>query len=103
MSLQRRKSLVNTLQNLLKQQIDFARQGQISTVQELSTKTSFVAEQIAIEKILEMDEFKIYKKQLQKAYEDLSMALKVQKNDVAEKVSQIKKGKKTVRAYKKNI
>lgn len=103
MSLERQKSLINTLQNLLKQQIDFARQGQISTVQNLSNKSNSIAEQIAIEKILEMEEFKKYKKQLQKSYEDLSMALKVQKDDTAEKINRIKKGKKTVKAYRKNI
>lgn len=103
MSLERQKSLVNTLQNLLKKQIDFARQGRISTVQNLSIKTNSIAEQIAREKILDSDDFKNHKKQLQKAYEDLSMALKVQKDDIAVKVSQIKKGKKTIKAYRKNI
>jgi hypothetical protein len=31
------------------------------------------------------------------------MALNAQKNDIGEKVSRIKKGKKTVKAYKNNV
>ncbi len=103
MSTEKQKSLVNALQNLLKKQLHSARHGNISTVEVLSAQSDAIVQQINREKILDLNEFKTHKKQLQKAYEDLSMALKVQKDDIAEKVSRIKKGKKTVKAYRKNI
>jgi hypothetical protein len=103
MSTENQKSLVNTLQNLLKKQLHYARHGDISTIEALSAQSDAVVQQINREKILELNEFRTHKKQLQKAYEDLSIALKIQKDDIAEKVSRIKKGKKTIKAYKKNI
>ena len=103
MSTEKQKSLVNTLQSLLKKKLHCARHGDISTVETLSAQSDAIVQQINREKILDLDEFKTHKKQLQKAYEDLSMALKIQKDDIAEKVSRIKKGKKTIKAYKKNV
>jgi hypothetical protein len=95
--------LLDDLQGLLERQTKLAQQGKIGDVQLLSKQACPVVERIAETGILELPKFKNRREQLQKLYEDLCLTITAQEADITEKLRQIGKAKKTVRAYRSNI
>jgi len=95
--------LLNDLQILLEKQIGLARQGDISSVEVLSKQASSLVGKIAQTGVLELAEFKNRREQLQKLYDSLCLALAAQKTETAEKLSRVRKGKKTIETYRSNI
>ncbi|MFB0524942.1 MAG: hypothetical protein ACETVZ_05335 [Phycisphaerae bacterium] len=99
----RQLHLLDELQSLLEKQIELARQGSIIDMERLSSQASSLVEKITQAGILELSEFKNRREHLQKLYEDLCLALTAQKADIAEKLSQVRKVKKTIGTYRTNI
>lgn len=97
------KHFLDELQKLLEQQIGFARQGNVTEIEALSKQTSFFAGKIARSGILESPEFKSRRKQLQKLYQDLYLALTAQQAENAKELSQVRRGKKTINTYRYNL
>lgn len=95
--------LLDDLQILLEKQIETAQAGDINNVEVLSKYAHPLVQKIAQTGILELPEFKNRREQLQKLYDSLCLAVTAQKTDVCEKLSRIRKGKKTLRAYRTNI
>lgn len=91
------------LQNLLKKQIELARQGNIGEIEVLSKQASSLVGKIALSGVLESSEFKSQHEQLRKLYQDLRLALTAQKAETAKEINRVRKGKKTVEAYRNNI
>ena len=91
--------LLNKLQNLLEQQIRFARQGNVNEIEALSTQANSLVGKIARSGILESSEFKNQREQLRKLYQDLYLALTAQQAENTKELSQVRKGKKTIVAY----
>jgi hypothetical protein len=103
MSIDEQICLLSDLQSLLERQIELARQGNISDVEVLSKQANSVVEGIVQTGILGLAEFKNRREQLQKLYRDLCLALTAQRADSSEKLSRVRKGKKTIETYRKNI
>jgi len=98
----RQLHLLDELQGLLEKQIKLARQGSIIDMERLSSQASSLVEKITQAGILELAEFKNRREHLQKLYEVLCLALTAQKADITEKLSQVRKGRKTIKAYRSN-
>lgn len=95
--------LLDELQNLLEQQIGFARQGNVNEIEALSKQASSLVGKIAGSGILESSEFKNQREQLRKSYQDLCLTLTTQQAENAKELSQVRKGKKTIATYGGNI
>jgi len=96
-------NLFDELQGLLEKQIKLARQGDIGSVERLTIEVSCVVDMIARAGILELDQWKDRREQLQELYEELCLAITAQQADIAEKLSRIRKGRKTIETYHSNI
>ena len=97
------KQLLNELQSLLEKQIELARQGNINGIEVLSKQASSLVREIARPGVLESSEFKSQREQLQKLYYDLCLVLTAQQAETTEELSRVRKGKKTIAAYRSNI
>lgn len=96
-------SALDDLQSLLEKQIELAQQGNVSEAEVLGKQAGSLVEKITQLGILESAEFKNRREQLQKLYGRLCLAVTAQRADVAEKLSRVRKGKKTVETYRNNI
>ena len=96
-------SKLNDLKEVLQKQVKLAQQGNISEVEILSEQAGCLVQEIIQAGMLKRPEFKNRLEQLRKLYEDLSLAITAQKADVFEKLSQVRKGKKTIKTYHKSI
>ena len=92
--------LLDELQNLLEQQIGYARHSNVNEIEALSKKANSLVGKIARSGILKTSEFKNQRDQLRKSYQDLCLALTTQQAENAKELSQVRKGKKTVMAYR---
>lgn len=99
----RSSSKLDELQNLLEKQISFAKQGNLNKVELLNEQAESLAGQISQSGIFEPAEFKTRHKHIRKLYQDLYLALKTQQTEAAEELKRVRKGKKTIAAYRGNI
>ncbi len=95
--------LLDELQSLLEKQIELARQSNINEIEVLSKQASSLVGKIARSGVLESSEFNNRREQLRKLYDSLCLAITAQRADVGEKLSRVRKGKKTIEAYRSNI
>ena len=98
--------LLDELQTLLVKQLELARQDNIGEVEALSKQASSLVEKItqtgipgSPETVLTAEQ----KQQLGKLYENLCLAISAQKTGLCADLKQIRKGKKTIKAYRSHI
>ena len=98
--------LLDELQTLLEKQVELARQGNIREVEVLSKQAGSLVEKIiqtgthdCPEAVLKAEQ----REQLGKLYEDLCLAISAQKAGVCTELKQVRKGKKTIQAYRSHI
>ncbi len=103
MSDDKSRLLLEKLQKILEKQIELARQGKISDVQALTNGAASLSQKITEKGLLKLPEFENHRLKLQEMYQALCLALSAQKADIAEQLTQIRKGKKTIGAYRTNI
>lgn len=103
MSTDKRTHLLDGLQSLLEKQIELAQQGNISGVEVLSKQANSLVGKIAQTGILELREFKKRRERLQKLYDSLLLAITAHRAEAAGELNRVRKGKKTVEAYRSNI
>ena len=105
MSTDKEIKLLDDLQSLLEKQIELAQQGNAagSQLETLNEQTDSLIGQIVQTGTLESTEFKKRQKQLQELYKELCLALAAAKADTAEKITQLRKGRKTIGTYRNNI
>jgi len=96
-------NLLDELQSLLEKQMELARKGNINEIEALSKQASSLVGKITRSGILESAEFRSRREQLRKLYQNLCLALAAQKAETAEKLSQVRRGKKTIEVYRKNV
>jgi hypothetical protein len=101
-NLDEQRQLLRSLQHLLQKQIEMAHQGDIGGVSMVSKQAGDVAKKIAQRIILEKVTFKNQREQLRRLYADLCLILATEKADVAGRLNHIRKGKKTIKAYRSN-
>ena len=98
--------LLDELQTLLEKQIELARQGNITEVEVLSEQAGSLVEEITQTGILYPADPVFNgqrQEQLRKLYEELCLTITAQKADVSDKLSQVRKGKKTIQTYRSHI
>jgi hypothetical protein len=105
MSTDKNISMLDELQGLLEGQLELARQGNSAgeQIEVLSGRADCLVKKITQAGILERQDLESQKKKLKKSYEDLHLALTAQKVDISEKLSQVRRGRKIVETYRKNI
>jgi len=89
--------------SLLERQIDLARLGNISEVEVLVRHTSTLVETLAKTGLFESAEYKLRHAEFQALYDRLSLILNAQRSETIERIRQIRKGRKTVGAYRMNL
>jgi len=95
--------LLNELQSLLEKQIELARKGKINEIEVLSKQAGSLVGEIARSVVFESAEFRSRREQLRKLYQNLCLALAAQQAETAEKLSQVRRGKKTIEVYRNNV
>jgi ribosomal protein S20 len=96
-------SKFNDLQNLLKKQTELVKRGNISGIESLARQANSLIDQIARAGLLEPAEFAEHREKLKRLYDDLYMAVAAQQADVSEKISRVRKGRKTIQAYRNTV
>ena len=97
--------LLDKLRGLLEKQVELAHQGD-STGEEFNSLTARVASivgKLTRSGILESTEYKSQREQLRKLYQDLCVTLTAQQAKTTEELSHVRKGRKTIEAYRNNI
>ena len=102
-NLDEQRRLLSELQHLLEKQIELAHQGDIAGVERIVEQANILVEEVSQMGTLEWVQFRSQRTRLQKLYEASSLALTAQKADIAEKLSHVRKGKKTIEAYHSSI
>ena len=97
-------SMIDELQGLLEMQLKLAHQGNSAgkQIEVLGRRADRLVEKIAQAGILERPEYKNQKDKLKKSYENLHLAITAQKADTAEKLVQVRRGRKIVETYHGN-
>ena len=91
------------LQNMLTKQITLARQGNVNEIEALSKQTSSLVGKIAKLGILESPECKSQRESLRKLYQELYLALTAQQAENKKELSRIRKSKKVMKTYYRNV
>ena len=104
MSTDKQISMIDELQGLLEMQLKLAHQGNSAgkQIEVLGRRADRLVEKIAQAGILERPEYKNQKDKLKKSYENLHLAITAQKADTAEKLVQVRRGRKIVETYRGN-
>ena len=97
--------MLDELQDLLEMQLKLVHEGNSAGKQmdDLGTRTDLLVKKIVQAGILEWPEFKSQKEELKKSYEELHLAITDQRADTAEKLSQVRRGRKIVGIYRGNL
>jgi hypothetical protein len=103
MSINKKELLLDKLKNVLQKQIELAKRGNIGEVETLVKQAGLLMEGVSELRILELPEYKNYREKLQGLYKELCLILTEQKAGLAEELSQIRKGRKTIEVYRDNI
>jgi hypothetical protein len=91
---------LDELQRLLEQQVRLLRRGSIMGLEELSERTDALVAQVAGTKLTRSSAFMARKPRLERLYRELSLTLAAQQREVGNALHTIRRGKKTVRAYR---
>jgi hypothetical protein len=96
--------MLDELQNLLEMQLKLVHEGNSAGNQMdvLCIRTDLLVEKIVQAGIFERPEFKSQKEKLKQSYEDLHLAVSAQRADTAEKLSQVRRGRKIIGTYRGN-
>ena len=97
--------VLDELQGLLDRQVELARQGDSASgqIERLGVQADCLVQKISHGKVLERTEYESRRKELRKSYENLCLALTAQKADVAERLGQVRRGKRIVGTYRDHI
>ena len=96
-------NLLDELQSLLEKQMELARKGNINEIEVLSKQAGSLVGEIERSEVFESAEFRSRREQLRKLYQNLCLALAAQQAETAEKLSQVRRGKKTIEVYRNNV
>jgi hypothetical protein len=95
------EKLVAGLENLLEKQLKLMRRSRDKAASELADQTTDFVHIIGQKKILRDDKFSVQRKNIERLFSELTLAAAERKLSVRSELNKIRKGKKTVGAYKK--
>jgi len=97
------KQMVAYLENLLKRQLEKVRNYDLDGAIALAEEANDLAVSIGREKILERPDYADERWRIKKLYKDLSLIVASERQEVAEKLQQIRKGIKALGVYGDNL
>lgn len=100
MSVGKKILLLDKLQTVLQKQIRLARQGDVSNAESLARQAGLLMEKVTESGVLELTEFKNHRQKLQSLYKNLCLTIAAQKTEIADQLSRVRKGRKTIGAYR---
>jgi hypothetical protein len=95
--------LLKELGNLLDRQVELARRGSFGQLERLVGRCEPLVVKIKAAGLLERPDYKAQSRRVVKLYHDLQLMLSTQKNAVAEQLKSIRRGKRTLAAYRGNM
>jgi hypothetical protein len=95
--------LLTELESNLKKQLDFARRGNLASVEEAAGQCKTLVGKIRSAGLNEKPQYQSQLQHIKKLYHDLLLLLSSQKTAVAEQLKSIHRSKKTLSAYRVNI
>ena len=97
------EKLVAGLENILEKQLKLMRTSRDKAALDLAGQTTDFVDIIGQKEILKNDKFATQRKNIQRLYKELTLATAERKLSVSSELNKIRKGKKSVGAYKKEI
>jgi hypothetical protein len=94
--------LLDELEALLRRQVALAQEGNTADVELLGQEADPLVGQIVSTGILGLPEFEDRRRKLHQLYDSLRLALTAQKADVTERLSLVRRGRKTLGTYRSN-
>jgi hypothetical protein len=95
--------LFTELESNLKKQLDFARRGNLESVETLAGKCRTLVEKIRSAGLMEKPQYQSQRQHVEKLYHDMLLLLSSQKDGVAEQLKSISRSRQTLSAYRGNI
>jgi hypothetical protein len=95
--------LLDSLQTLLERQIELARSGNTSSLEQLSKQADSLVRTIAEARMLESDQFRDRRECLTRLYRHLCLTVTAQKAETSEHLGRIRQGRKTIEVYRRTI
>ena len=102
---QKQKNIIESLQTLVEEQKKLTRGGGYDSarLEQLGRQTDVLVRKIAQTKILQQERFKGEREKLQQTYNELCLAIKAEQKHIKDGIEKVRKGKKTVSIYQKNL
>jgi hypothetical protein len=94
------EKLVADLEGVLEKQLKLMRNSRDKAAADLADKTTDFVNIIGQKKILNNDKFAVQRKNIQRLFKELTLATAERTNSVSSELNKIRKGKKSVGAYK---
>ena len=100
-----RTCLLDQLQDLLEEQIELVQKADPAgnKFENLSIRADVLVEEIKRSRILQLAQFNDRKEQIQKLYDGLCLAISAKKDETAQELNRVRKGKKALVTYRSNI
>jgi hypothetical protein len=100
---QRFNTAVDELEELLREQLKLARQGDPTEVETLAERTGGLIERLSKSEFFREPLFEKRRRKLQELYEQVCLVLSAQMEEVSQSLGRIGKGKKTITLYRNNM
>jgi hypothetical protein len=94
------EKLVADLEGVLEKQLKLMRNSRDKAAADLADKTTDFVNIIGQKKILNNDKFAVQRKNIQRLFKELTLATAERTNSVSSELNKIRKGKKSIGAYK---
>ena len=95
--------LLTELETNLKKQLEFARRGDLASVENLADRCRMLVEKITSAGLMEKPQYQSQRQNIEKLYRDLLLMLSSQKDAVAKQLKSIHKSRQTLSVYRGNI
>ncbi|MBN1974920.1 MAG: hypothetical protein JW787_14865 [Sedimentisphaerales bacterium] len=97
--------LLDKLVCLLQEQLNVINRSDVTGKQSeiLAGQTQTLVDEIAGKRLLDSEQFKTQRENIEKLYKNLSVAVMARKNETENHLNHIRKGKKTLGTYRNNI
>ena len=95
--------LLSELESNLNKQLEFARRGNMISVEETAGQCQTLVENIKSAGLMEKPQYQSQRQHIEKLYQDLLLLLSSQKDAIAGEIKSIAKSKKLLATYRGNI
>ena len=97
------QQMIDYLENILTRQLEKVRNYDLDGAMSLAEEANSLAESIGREKVLDEAEFKDDRWRLERLYKDLCLVIAAEREEVGDKLRQIRQGIKALGIYGSNV